>query len=176
MAIRQIREIGDPLLRKVSRPFEVVDDRAKQLLEDLYDTLKVTKDGVGLAAPQVGVLRRAIVVDLSSEDGGEGPFKLINPVIIKQSGEQVCREGCLSIPGKLGDVTRPLKIVVEALDENGKKIKIKADGLLAVCLCHEIDHLNGILFVDKADEVYDQEELEKMEEEEKKKENKKKKK
>ena len=169
MAVRQIREIGDPLLRKVSRPFETVDARAKQLLEDLYETLKVTKDGVGLAAPQVGVLRRAIVVDLSGEEGGEGPFKLINPEIVKQSGEQVCREGCLSIPGKLGDVTRPQKVVVEALDENGKKVKIKAEGLLAVCLCHEIDHLNGILFVDKADEIYDQDELEEEEEKSKKK-------
>ena len=101
MAVRKIREIGDELLRKKSRPFDVVDDKAKQLLEDLYDTLKITPDGVGLAAPQVGVLRRAIVVDLSmEEENPQGPFFLINPVIIKQSGEQVCREGCLSVPRK----------------------------------------------------------------------------
>ena len=150
MAIRKIREIGDELLRKKSRPFETVDDKAKQLLEDLYDTLKVTPDGVGLAAPQVGVLRRAIVVDLSmEEENPQGPFFLINPVITKKSGEQVCREGCLSVPGKLGDVTRPLKVTVEALNEKGEKVKIKGEGLLAVVLSHEIDHLDGILFVDK---------------------------
>lgn len=165
MAIRQIREVGDDLLRKKSRPFDEVNDKAKQLLEDLYDTLKVTKDGVGLAAPQVGVLRRAIVVDLSmEEENPQGPFKLINPVIVKQSGEQVCREGCLSVPGKLGDVVRPEKVTVEALDENGKKVKIKAEGLLAVVLSHEIDHLDGILFIDKATEVFDQEDLEEEEE------------
>ena len=165
MAIRQIREIGDELLRKKSRPFDEVNDKAKQLLEDLYDTLKSTDDGVGLAAPQVGVLRRAIVVDLSmDEENPQGPFKLINPVIVKQSGEQVCREGCLSIPGKLGDVIRPNKVVVEALDENGKKVKIKAEGLLAVVLSHEIDHLDGILFIDKATELFDAEEGEKEEE------------
>ncbi len=99
MAVRKIREIGDELLRKKSRPFDTVDDKARELLEDLYDTLKVTPDGVGLAAPQVGVLRRAIVVDLSmEEENPQGPFFLINPVITKQSGEQVCREGCLSVP------------------------------------------------------------------------------
>ena len=165
MAIRQIREVGDDLLRKKSRPFDEVNDKAKQLLEDLYDTLKVTKDGVGLAAPQVGVLRRAIVVDLSmEEENPQGPYKLINPLIVKQSGEQICREGCLSVPGKLGDVTRPEKVTVEALDENGKKIKIKAEGLLAVVLSHEIDHLDGILFIDKATEIFDQEDLEEEEE------------
>ena len=161
MAIRKIREIGDELLRKKSRPFDQVDEKAKQLLEDLYDTLKSTDDGVGLAAPQVGVLRRAIVVDLSmEEDNPQGPYKLINPVIVKQSGEQVCREGCLSVPGKLGDVTRPEKVTVEALDENGKKVKIKAEGLLAVVLSHEIDHLDGVLFIDKATEIFEQEDLE----------------
>lgn len=167
MAIRQIREIGDPLLRKKSRPFDTVDEKAKQLLEDLYDTLKVTDDGVGLAAPQVGVLRRAIVIDLSmDEENPQGPFFLINPVIVKKSGEQVCREGCLSVPGKLGDVIRPEKVTVEALDKDGKKVKIKADGLLAVVLSHEIDHLDGVLFVDKATEIFDQEELERLEKEE----------
>jgi len=164
MAIRKIREVGDPLLRKKSRPFEVVDDKAKQLLEDLYDTLKVTPDGVGLAAPQVGVLRRAIVIDLSmEEENPQGPFFLINPVIKRKSGEQVCREGCLSVPGKLGDVIRPEKVTVEALDKDGNKVKIKADGLLAVVLSHEIDHLDGVLFIDKATEIFDQEELEKEE-------------
>lgn len=162
MAIRQIREIGDDILRKKSRPFDEVNDKARELLQDLYDTLKTTEDGVGLAAPQVGILRRAIVVDLSmEEENPQGPFKLINPVIVKQSGTQVCREGCLSVPGKLGDVERPLKVTVEALDENGKKVKIKAEGLLAVVLSHEIDHLDGILFVDKATKLYNQEDEEK---------------
>lgn len=155
MAIRKIREIGDELLHKKSRPFDKVDEKAVELLEDMYETLKQTPDGVGLAAPQVGVLRRAIVVDLSMEEGGEGPFKLINPVIIKRSGEQVCREGCLSVPGKLGDVIRPKKVVVEALNEKGEKVRIKAEDLLAVVFSHEIDHLDGILFVDKAEEIYD---------------------
>ena len=155
MAIRKIREIGDDLLHKKSRPFEKVDEKAVELLEDMYETLKQTPDGVGLAAPQVGVLRRAIVVDLSMEEGGPGPFKLINPVIVKKSGEQVCREGCLSVPGKLGDVIRPKKVVVEALNEKGEKVKIKAEDLLAVVFSHEIDHLDGILFVDKATDIYD---------------------
>lgn len=155
MAIRKIREIGDELLHKKARPFDKVDQKAIELLEDLYETLKQTPDGVGLAAPQVGVLRRAIVVDLSDEEGGEGPFKLINPVIVKRSGEQICREGCLSVPGKLGDVRRPKRVVVEALNEKGEKVKIKAEDLLAVVFSHEIDHLDGILFTDKAEEIYD---------------------
>ncbi len=159
MAVRQIREEGDPLLRKKSREIEVIDDRILELLNDMYDTLKQAPDGVGLAAPQVGVLKRAIVVDLS-EEGGEGPYKLINPKIIKAKGEQVCREGCLSVPGLLGDVVRPSEVVVEALNEKGEKIKIKAKDILAVVLCHEIDHLDGILFIDKATEFYDADEEE----------------
>ena len=154
MAQRQIREVGDPLLRKKSRTVEVIDDKVKQLIEDMYDTLKAADDGIGIAAPQVGVLKRVIIVDLSDEDG-EGPYKLINPVIIKAKGEQVCREGCLSVPGLLGDVVRPKEVTVEALNEEGKKVVIKAKDLLAICLCHEIDHLDGILFIDKATELFD---------------------
>ncbi len=154
MAQRQIREVGDPLLRKKSRTVEVIDDKVKQLIEDMYDTLKVADDGIGIAAPQVGVLKRVIIVDLSDEDG-EGPYKLINPVITKSKGEQVCREGCLSVPGLLGDVVRPKEVTVEALNEEGKKVVIKAKDLLAICLCHEIDHLDGILFIDKATELFD---------------------
>lgn len=156
MAIRQIREEGDPLLRKKSREVTEIDDRIKQLLDDMCDTLKASNDGIGLAAPQVGILKRVVVIDLTQEDGEF--YKLINPRIVKAKGEQVCREGCLSIPGVLGDVVRPSEVVVEALDENGKKIKIKADGLLAVVLCHEIDHLDGVLFIDKATEFYEPEE------------------
>lgn len=156
MAIRQIREESDPLLRKKSREVEVIDEKIVQLLDDMYETLKQSEDGIGIAAPQVGVLKRAIVIDLSDE-GGEGPYKLINPKIIKSKGEQVCREGCLSVPGVLGDVIRPAEVVVEALNEKGEKVKIKGKEIMAVVLCHEIDHLDGVLFIDKATEFFDAE-------------------
>lgn len=159
LAIRTIREEGDPILRKKSREIEVIDERILTLLDDMYETLKASKDGIGIAAPQVGVLKRAIVIDLS-EETGEGPYKLINPKIVKTKGEQVCREGCLSVPGLLGDVTRPSEVVVEAFNEKGEKIRIKGKEILAVVLCHEIDHLDGILFVDKATEFYDADEEE----------------
>ena len=157
MALREIRTEGDEILRKKSREIEKIDDKILELLDDMYDTLKNSEDGVGLAAPQVGILKRAIVVDLS-EEGGEGPYKLINPKIIKAKGEQICREGCLSVPGVLGDVIRPSEVVVEALNEKGEEVKIKAKDILAVVLCHEIDHLDGILFIDKATEFYDADE------------------
>lgn len=153
MALRKIREVGDDLLRKKSREVEVIDEKIIELLDDMYETLKSSQDGIGLAAPQIGILKRLIVIDLS-EEGGE-VYKLINPVIVKSKGEQVCREGCLSVPGLLGDVTRPKEVHVEALDVNGKKIKIKATDLLAIVLCHEIDHLDGVLFIDKATEIFD---------------------
>ena len=153
MALRQIREVGDELLRKKSRPVEVIDEKIIQLLDDMHETLKSAQDGIGLAAPQIGVLKRLVVIDLSEEDGEV--YKLINPVIVKSKGEQVCREGCLSVPGMLGDVVRPKEVVVEALDIHGKKIKIKATDLLAIVLCHEIDHLDGVLFIDKASEVFE---------------------
>ena len=153
MALIQIREVGDDLVRKKSRPVEVIDDKIIELLEDMYETLKHSKDGIGLAAPQIGILKRLVVIDLTEEDGEV--YKLINPVIVKSKGEQVCREGCLSVPGMLGDVVRPKEIVVEALDVNGNKIKIKAQDLLAVVLSHEIDHLDGVLFIDKATELFD---------------------
>lgn len=160
MAVRQIRIIGDELLKKKSREITQIDEKIVQLLDDMLETLHQTGDGIGLAAPQVGVLKRAIVIDLSQEEEGVGPYKLINPVIVKSKGEQVCREGCLSIPGKLGDVTRPKEVVVEALNEKGEKITIKAKDLLAVVLCHEIDHLDGVLFTDRATELFDAEEEE----------------
>ena len=159
MALRQIREVGDDLLRKRSREVEVVDDKIRELLDDMYETMKASNDGIGLAAPQVGVLKRLVVIDLGEEGDGK-IYKLVNPVIIKAKGEQVCREGCLSVPGVLGDVVRPKEITVEALDENGKKIVIKAKDLLAICLSHEIDHLDGILFTDKATELFDAEDEE----------------
>ena len=153
MALRQIRKVGDEILRKKSRVVETVDERIVELLNDMYDTLKASDDGIGLAAPQIGVLKRLVVIELSEEDGEV--YKLVNPVIIKSKGEQVCREGCLSVPGVLGDVVRPKEVVVEALNEKGEKIKIKAKDLLAIVLCHEIDHLDGILFTDKATELFD---------------------
>ena len=153
MALRQIREVGDDLLRKKSRQIEVIDEKVIQILEDMHETLKNSKDGIGLAAPQIGILKRLIVIDLTVEDGEV--YKLINPVIVKSKGEQVCREGCLSVPGMLGDVIRPKEVVVEALDVNGEKITIKAKDLLAIVLCHEIDHLDGVLFIDKATELFD---------------------
>ena len=153
MALRQIRKVGDEILRKKSRVVQTVDERIVELLNDMYDTLKASDDGIGLAAPQIGVLKRLVVIDLTEEDGEV--YKLVNPVIIKSKGEQVCREGCLSVPGVLGDVVRPKEVVVEALNEKGEKIKIKAKDLLAIVLCHEIDHLDGILFTDKATELFD---------------------
>lgn len=143
MAIRQIRYYGDPLLRKVSRKITEIDDRIKILLEDMLDTM-YEEEGVGLAAPQVGVLRRAIVIDI-----GDGPLKLINPEIIYEEGENIDVEGCLSVPNKAGKVKRPEKVKVKYLDVSGEENIIEGTGLLAKALCHEIDHLEGILFVDK---------------------------
>jgi peptide deformylase len=147
MAKLKIVKIGDPVLRSISRPVEKITPRTLQLLDDMVETMRAA-DGVGLAAPQVGVLKRAIVIDLS-EEGGEGPYKLINPKIIKRKGEQICREGCLSVPGVLGDVIRPAEVTVEALNEKGEKVVIKAKDILAVVFCHEIDHLDGILYIDR---------------------------
>lgn len=144
MAVRIIREEGDEILRKKSREVEVVDDKIRELLDDMVETMH-KYNGVGLAAVQVGILKRIIVIDIYD---GKGPLKLINPVIIKQKGEQEVEEGCLSFPNKYAKMIRPAEVTVEALDENGKKIKIHGKELLAQALCHEIDHLNGIVFVD----------------------------
>lgn len=146
MAIRNVRQEGDEILKKRSREVEVIDDRIKELIEDMLETMH-KYDGVGLAAVQVGILKRIIVIDIYDE---ETPIvKLINPIILKQKGEVELDEGCLSFPNKFAKVKRPTDVVVEGLNENGEKIKIKASGLLAQALCHEIDHLNGITFVDK---------------------------
>jgi peptide deformylase len=152
MAIRNIRKDGDEILRKHSREVDVINDKILTLLEDMKDTL-YKADGVGLAAPQVGVLKRVVVIDV-----GEGLLQLINPVIKSQSGQQCNVEGCLSIPGVWGEVNRPANVVVEALNEKGEKITINAEGLLAIALCHEIDHLDGILFKDKVIRFVDQNE------------------
>ena len=144
MAIRYIRQGDDEILRKKSREVEVIDDRIRELLDDMVETMHAG-NGVGLAAPQVGVLKRVIVIDLYD---GNKPLKLINPVIVKTKGIQECDEGCLSFPNEFAKVLRPMEVTVEALDENGKKVRVKGKELLAQALAHEIDHLNGVLFVD----------------------------
>jgi len=145
MAIRTIREEGDEILRKRSREVEVVDDKIRQLIDDMVETMH-KYDGVGLAAVQVGILKRILVIDLYDE---KPIVKLINPVILKTKGEQEVEEGCLSFPNKYAKVKRPKEIVVEGLNENGMKVKITATDLLAQALSHEIDHLDGKLFIDK---------------------------
>ena len=144
MAIREIRENGDEILRKKSRIVEEVDDKIRELLQDMLETMH-KYNGVGLAGPQVGILKRVIVIDLY--DGNE-PLKLVNPVILKTKGKQEVEEGCLSFPNQYAKMIRPEEVTVEALNEKGEKIKVKGKGLLAQALCHEIDHLDGILFVD----------------------------
>lgn len=147
MAIRNLRYEGDEILRKRAREIEVIDDKIRQLAEDMMETMHKW-DGLGLAGPQVGVLKRIIVVDLY-EEGTQ--FTLINPVIVKEKGNQEVEEGCLSFPNKFGKVERPKEVIVEGLDIDGKKVRIKAKDLLAQAFCHEIDHLNGILFTDKVE-------------------------
>lgn len=145
MAIRNLRYEGDEILNKRSREIEVIDDKIKELAQDMMETMH-RWDGLGLAGPQVGVLKRIIVIDLY-EEGTQ--FTLINPVIVKEKGIQEVEEGCLSFPNKFGKVERPKEVVVEALDIDGKKVTLKARDLLAQALCHEIDHLNGVLFTEK---------------------------
>jgi peptide deformylase len=144
MALREVRKIGDEILRKKSRHVEKIDDRIKTLIEDMVETM-YHENGVGLAAPQVGVLKRVIVIDIGDENG---VLKLINPEIIEEEGVQVDDEGCLSVPNMSGTVERPQRVVVKALNEKGEEVIIEGKDLLARALCHEIDHLNGVLFVD----------------------------
>ena len=145
MAIRNIRQEGDEILKKKSREVEVIDDKVKELIEDMVETMH-KYNGVGLAAVQVGILKRIIVIDV--EDENIPIVKLINPVLVKTKGNRECEEGCLSFPNKFAKVVRPVEVVVEGLNENGEKVRIKATELLAQALCHEIDHLNGVTFVD----------------------------
>ncbi|HEY8361962.1 MAG TPA: peptide deformylase [Tissierellaceae bacterium] len=159
MALRKIRLLDDPILRKKSREITEINERIKILLDDMVETMKAA-DGVGLAAPQVGVLRRAIVIDI-----GNGPIKLINPKILEQKGEIIDIEGCLSIPGKSGKVPRPEWVKVKYLDIEGNEKIIEGTGLLARALCHEIDHLDGILYIDKMIEEVPIEEVEEKDDE-----------
>ncbi|MCI8864576.1 MAG: peptide deformylase [Lachnospiraceae bacterium] len=143
MAIRQIRTIGDDILRKECKPVKAVDQRTKQLIEDMLETM-YEANGVGLAAPQVGVLKQLVVIDV--EDGNQ--YVLINPEIIEEKGSQTGEEGCLSLPGKHGTVTRPNYVKVRAFDENMQQYELEGEELLARAICHECAHLKGGLFVD----------------------------
>lgn len=145
MAIRQIRHYQkDEILRKKSKTVDKIDERVQTLISDMIDTM-YQADGVGLAAPQVGILKRIVVIDI-----GEGVQVLINPEIVNQSGEQIDYEGCLSVPDVKARVNRPADVVVKALNRDGKEVEVKGTGLMARALCHELDHLEGILFIDKA--------------------------
>lgn len=140
MALRNVVKLGDPILNKISRKVEKFDDRLSILIDDMLETL-YKENGVGLAAVQVGVLKRVVVVDI-----GEGPMELVNPEITLAEGEQREQEGCLSLPGKWGVTVRPMKVQVKAQDRNGKWQVFTGEGLKARAFCHEIDHLDGVLF------------------------------
>lgn len=145
MAIRNLRYDGDEILKKKSREVEVIDDKLQVLIDDMIETMH-KYNGVGLAAVQVGILKRVIVIDLYDD---KGPIVLINPVIIKTKGEQEVDEGCLSFPNQFAKVKRPAEVVAEYTDRDGKRMKVKAKELLAQAICHEVDHLNGEVFMDK---------------------------
>ena len=143
MAVMKILRLGDETLRKKSHPVTKIDRRTIGLLKDMAETMYAA-DGCGLAAPQVGILRRMVVIDV-----GDGLIELINPEIIESEGEEIGVEGCLSVPGRRGTVKRPTKVVVRALDKKGREIELTAEGFLARAVCHELDHLDGVVYVDK---------------------------
>ena len=142
MAVRQIRVIGDEILNKKCKPVKEMTDRTKELIEDMFETM-YENNGVGLAAPQVGILKQIVVIDV--DDGNQ--YVLINPEIIEEEGSQTGQEGCLSVPGKAGIVTRPQKVKVKALDENMEEFVLEGEDLLARAICHECAHLHGQLYV-----------------------------
>lgn len=147
MAIRSVVQVGDEVLRQKCFPVEVFDEKLWALLDDMKDTVK-KEEGAGLAAPQVGILRRAVVVDVE-----EGYFEFVNPEIIAQSGEQNGWEGCLSVRGKQGVVSRPMKVTLRYYDRQGEKHVLKAKGFFARAICHELDHLDGVLYIDRATQL-----------------------
>lgn len=162
MAIRNLRLDGDPILRKTSRSINEINDKIQELIEDMIETM-YENEGVGLAAPQVGVLKRLVIVDVGisedeeedlgkGEDIPDGPIVLINPEIIEQDGEQIGTEGCLSVPDRSGEVKRPSHIKVRAKNEKFEDIEFEARNFFARAICHEVDHLNGILYIDKLEE------------------------
>ena len=144
MATRQIRLSTDEVLRKICKPVKEINQNTLTLLDDMAETM-YEANGVGLAAPQVGVLKRVVTIDI-----GDGLVELINPVILEAKGSQIDYEGCLSIPGASARVDRPEYVKVEALNRNGEKIIVEGEELMAVALCHELDHLDGVLYIDKA--------------------------
>ena len=155
MALRTIRELGDPVLRKTSKEVKELTPRITEIIQDMFETM-YADNGVGLAAPQVGILKRIVVIDV-----GDQPYVLINPVILSESGSQRGHEGCLSVPGKSGIVTRPNEVTVKALDENMQEFMLTGTELLARALCHEIDHLDGKMYVDLVEgDLVDVEDLE----------------
>lgn len=156
MALRKIVFEGDDILAKRCRPVEKFDSRLAQLLDDMTETLH-DSGGVGLAAPQVGILRRAVVIETDPE---QGVYELVNPEIVETSGEQVGLEGCLSLPGQWGITPRPYRVTVKAQDRNGNGITVTGEHLLARALCHEIDHLDGILYKDVAQRMLTKQEIE----------------
>ena len=160
MALRNIVTVGDPVLGKVCREVTKFDEKLHTLLDDMADTL-YEANGVGLAAPQVGILRRVVLVDT-----GEELLELINPEIIEVEGEQTGVEGCLSVPGKYGIVTRPMKAVVRAQDRDGQWFEVEGEELIARCFCHELDHLDGHIYTEKAEKMLTPEELEQLLEQE----------
>lgn len=145
MALRNIRILGDEILKKQAKEVTEMTPKIEELIDDMFETM-YDANGCGLAAPQLGIRKRIVVIDC-----GDQPLVLINPEILETSGEQTGQEGCLSVPGKVGIVTRPNYAKVKALDENMDEIIVEGTELLARCLCHEIDHLNGIMYVDKAE-------------------------
>ena len=148
MATRQVRIIGDEILRKASKPVKEVTPRIKDLIADMFETM-YESNGVGLAAPQVGILKQIVVIDIGD---GEGPLILINPEVIEASGSQTGEEACISVPGKYGIVTRPNYVRVRACNEDMEEVEIEGEELLARALCHEIDHLSGKLYVYKTED------------------------
>ena len=160
MALRLIRELGDPVLGKKAKAVKEMTPKLSQLIEDMKETM-YDSDGVGLAAPQVGMLKRIVVIDVSEEQ--DQPIVMINPEIVEQDGEQTGWEGCLSVPGKSGQVTRPNHVIAKALDENMQEFTVEGEGLLARAICHEPDHLEGHMYVELVEgKLYTNEELEEM--------------
>lgn len=158
MAIRNIREMGDEILTKTCKPVKEMTEKTRELIQDMLDTM-YEAEGVGLAACQVGILKRIVVIDVTED--GSSPLVLINPVVVHTEGEQRGSEGCLSVPGKVGIVVRPNVVKVEALDINMKPIKVKGKELLARALVHEVEHLDGHLYVEKVDgRLYNTDEFE----------------
>ena len=149
MAIRNVIQVGEEVLRQKCQIVKAFNSDLHELLKDMKETVRA-EEGAGLAAPQIGIPSRVVVIDVE-----EGFYELINPVILSQKGEQVGPEGCLSVKGKQGTVKRPQKVKIEYRDRKGKKHTLTAEGFFARAVCHELDHLDGVLYIDKADEVYD---------------------